>query len=363
MNNALKIIPPASNLEILHHAIEIIYHHLGFNTPPIIPFHSPAALCLVHDMVSGIIPKYFLDMQFNPDLSAYDSEIPDLFWKDLPLHEKTIDTALSSPKGIRIYPMRLDNLIVDAVNRATIGEKKINTILKSLFTFDNRWLAALTQKITWPSLFAFNHLSAWWQSKKNRQQYNMQHGLIPPFLDAIIATMTNALAIFCFKEFALFITLPKEIKLSNDHHPHATEGAAIVWQDETRSWFLNGILVPRFVVETPSLQLAQYVLKEKNVEVRKEMVKKIGYECLCEQLNTVCIDKKGNYELLLIEMEEATETYPGALVQFNSFCLFLKMNNPSTGAIHVEGVFPTCRTIEDALNWRNGTTERPIFLT
>jgi hypothetical protein len=41
------------------------------------------------------------------------------------------------------------------------------------------------------------------------------------------------------------------------------------------------------------------------------------------------------------------------------------MLNPSIGAIHIEGVHPSCRTVEQALSWRNGLKqyEEPQELT
>jgi len=39
------------------------------------------------------------------------------------------------------------------------------------------------------------------------------------------------------------------------------------------------------------------------------------------------------------------------------------MRNPSIGIFHVEGVDPSCDTVEKALNYRNGTDERPLVLT
>ena len=42
---------------------------------------------------------------------------------------------------------------------------------------------------------------------------------------------------------------------------------------------------------------------------------------------------------------------------------YLKMVNPSLGTYHIEGVHPDCRTVAEALMWRNGSAETPRQLT
>ena len=39
------------------------------------------------------------------------------------------------------------------------------------------------------------------------------------------------------------------------------------------------------------------------------------------------------------------------------------MLNPSIGIWHVEGVAPACLTVEQALNWRNQTADKPEVMT
>jgi len=44
---------------------------------------------------------------------------------------------------------------------------------------------------------------------------------------------------------------------------------------------------------------------------------------------------------------------------------YLKMLNPSISTWHIEGIHPDCKTIEQALAWRNGEDkyEKPEILT
>lgn len=93
------------------------------------------------------------------------------------------------------------------------------------------------------------------------------------------------------------------------------------------------------------------ILTEYNVDVRREIVRKIGIERVCSVLGAKCIDKEGNYELLVLYLKDGVRRP------------FLKMLNPSIGVYHIEGVHPSSATVKQALKWRNGTNETPIQLT
>jgi hypothetical protein len=88
------------------------------------------------------------------------------------------------------------------------------------------------------------------------------------------------------------------------------------------------------------------ILKETNVDVRRELIRKIGVERMIDKLSHKVIDSvkgKGNetiYELLSINFPDLPN------------CIYLKMLNPSIGCFHVEGVSRECKTVQQAINWR-----------
>ena len=96
---------------------------------------------------------------------------------------------------------------------------------------------------------------------------------------------------------------------------------------------------------------ALQTLKEKNAEVRREGIRKIGIERVCQKLKTKTLDIDGDYELMLLDLGDNRERP------------YLKMRNPSIGVYHIEGVAPNIKTVDEALNWRNGTKEKPAILT
>ena len=149
-----------------------------------------------------------------------------------------------------------------------------------------------------------------------------------------------------------FISERHNVCRLKDGRLHSEGSPAIQYPDGFSVWGLNGVRVSQEIAETPSDKLdSKLILKEKNAEIRREIVRKIGIERICKDLNAECVDKVGDYELLLLDLQDGRKRP------------YLKMTNPSIGCYHVEGVHPDCLTVENALNWRNGSSKRPIQLT
>jgi hypothetical protein len=125
------------------------------------------------------------------------------------------------------------------------------------------------------------------------------------------------------------------------HRLHCETGPAVAWPDGWGVYAIHGVRVPAWLVETPAADLdPRVILKEQNVEVRREIVRKVGIERVCQALGARCVDKQGDYELLLLDLQDGRQRP------------YLKMLNPSIGVWHVEGVHPDCQTVQQAINWR-----------
>jgi len=167
------------------------------------------------------------------------------------------------------------------------------------------------------------------------------------FIDAgcFISFMSYGLAIVCKR--------PRYIKTFKDRL-HCDDGPAIEWADGSRWYCLNGVRVPhQLITLSPGDFDPRIILMIENAEVRKEIVRKIGIENLISRLNGQLLDRWNGYELIKLNM-------PGMQI----VPVYLKMTNPSTGAIHVEGVPPEIATCREALSWRvEGTDWNPEQLT
>ena len=105
---------------------------------------------------------------------------------------------------------------------------------------------------------------------------------------------------------------------------------------------MNGIEVPEWLASQTTNQInPKEFAKIKNVEVRREFVRKIGMERILEHIPHKMLDKQGNYNLLLIDLGDEVGNWP-----------YLKMLNPSIGCWHLECVSQECTTIQEAINFR-----------
>jgi len=136
-----------------------------------------------------------------------------------------------------------------------------------------------------------------------------------------------------------------------DQRIHSYTGPAVLYRDGFAVYAFRSIRVPPAYTD-PALA-PHMVLHERNAELRRELVKKIGVKRLVEGLVAEPIDKWNDYELLKINV-------PGMRTQ----AVYLKMINPSTGDTHIEGVNPSVKTCKEALQWRLGGIEwDPDILT
>jgi hypothetical protein len=147
-----------------------------------------------------------------------------------------------------------------------------------------------------------------------------------------------------FKGLALISRRPKHVRCNGSGQLHCDGEAAIEWRDGWKLFYLNGVLVPKEVAVTPAESLdPAVILREGNVEVRREIVRKIGIERILQKLGGKIIDSWNGYELIVLNVP-GMRTKPA----------YLKMRNPSTGTFHVEGIPPRITTCGEALSWRVG---------
>ena len=145
---------------------------------------------------------------------------------------------------------------------------------------------------------------------------------------------------------------PERIEISGSGMLHCEQGPAAQFRDSCAVWALNGVAVPQWLVETPVEQIEpRRVVEIDNASIRREFVRKVGMERICHALSAACMDKQGDYELLLLDLGNGRRRP------------FLKMLNPSIGTWHIEGVDASCQTVDEALTWRNGTSVKPTILT
>lgn len=160
-------------------------------------------------------------------------------------------------------------------------------------------------------------------------------------------------ATILFENVAFVCIRPCSVHRNAAGDLHNENGMAIEWCDGYGEYSLNGVWVDESLVLTPAEKIdPATLLKEKNAEVRREIVRKVGIERVVAKLGAEVLDKQGEYELLLLDLKDGRKRE------------FLKMKNPSLkGVFHIEGVPPGTKTIKEALMFRNGIDAPPAVLT
>ena len=155
-----------------------------------------------------------------------------------------------------------------------------------------------------------------------------------------------------------------EIHNDDQDRLHNDNGPAVAWRDNWSIHCLGGVTVePEMLAMSP-----EQIMKVINAEQRMALIRRIGIDKMQDQLDHKVIDvlpwtpesrakyyeipdhMKNEYELLRIKME-------------NGEYDFLKMLNPSTAQIHIEGV-TSCGSVHDAYAFRVGDTQYdpPVFI-
>jgi hypothetical protein len=189
---------------------------------------------------------------------------------------------------------------------------------------------------------------AWMRAGSDRQMHaGFETGLLP-----FVAAYEAGLWLFWITDCKIIALSRPSLQLQAKQL-HCEDGPAVCWPEgEDNYFYLNGVHVPRELVETPARELdPRTLLRERNAQVRREIVRKVGIERVCDALEARSLDQAGDYELLLLDLQDG-RTRP-----------FLKMKNPSLGVYHIEGVAPECQTVAEALAWRNQSDVPPSVLT
>ncbi len=146
-----------------------------------------------------------------------------------------------------------------------------------------------------------------------------------------------------FEKLALVCEKPTAIHRNERGQLHKDGSLALAHSDGWGVYALNGVRMKPEYVLTPEEKINPMdVLKEENADQRRELIRKVGIGRMKAALPHKTMDKRGDYELLSINLGEGA---PDAR--------YLQMVNPSIGVLHLEGVAPECDTIEKSLNWRN----------
>ena len=125
---------------------------------------------------------------------------------------------------------------------------------------------------------------------------------------------------------------------------------ALLFRDGYCLWMLNGVSVPKYLVETPEGKLdIEFFKKETNADIKAEFIRKYGIQRMLSLGEKMC-DASNSKNKWYVDSEY--ELYNMGKIFNRERAVFLKMKNLTTGTYHVEGVDPSCGTVEEALKYR-----------
>ena len=128
---------------------------------------------------------------------------------------------------------------------------------------------------------------------------------------------------------------------------HNETGKAVEYADGWGWYSLNGVMMkPEYVLTPAEKTTPETVLAEKNVDIRRELIRKVGVQRMLSRGQE--IDHCGTYKLI-----DMSPVLTGI-----RYAPHLLMRNPSVDDTwHLEGVGPECHTVQEAINWRAGNIE------
>lgn len=150
----------------------------------------------------------------------------------------------------------------------------------------------------------------------------------------------------------ILVDRPTLISTNSNGDLHCGDGPALTYPS-FNLYALNGVDMSgaEFVISEKNIDVER-VLSIKNAEQRMQAIKLIGLEKFIDQLECETIASLDEYTLLSISMEGISRPY-------------LKMINPSSGEVHIEGIDEDhASTIEQALAWKLRQTKykRPLAI-
>ncbi|RMG36641.1 MAG: hypothetical protein D6732_08030 [Methanobacteriota archaeon] len=105
-------------------------------------------------------------------------------------------------------------------------------------------------------------------------------------------------------------------------------------------YYYHDLELPKYLGSTPKAEWKpEWVLSEKNTEVRRVILEVLGYEKVIEALEMKKISEWREYELYELDLPDEP-------------LHLLKMVCPSTGRVYVEGVPPNITDAEEARKWQ-----------
>lgn len=158
--------------------------------------------------------------------------------------------------------------------------------------------------------------------------------------------MGHAGWIFPYEQVCIICNRPIKVSLDDQHQLHAEGSYALLYEDGYGLYFSHGVAVPKQYGQFPAERWkAEWILSERNAELRRILIQGIGYNRICAELDASELDEWQEYTL--VKLDHVIDDIDGKPL------MFVKMTCPSTQFTHIIRVPPTMTTARAAIRWVN----------
>lgn len=277
-------------------------------------------------------------------------------------------TKLTEKQIEKMYEYR-DEGIKIARDTTPINHSKLEEDVKSLYSecglnsdLNFKYYPFFEEFFKDSSIYSSIYSSIWWgQYNINWLKYYEYYNNVIGFkvknqklLNLLISISKNSHILFFFKDLVVVIERPVRIEMEGNQL-HSFNKMAVEYSNGNGFYLCHNVKMPEKYIKTPSDKISvNTILKEENVEVRRELLRKVGIENFIAKSKAKVLDSLDDYVLYKVKLGK------------DKFGNYLKMKNPSLdNTFHFEGVSNECDTVEKALAWRDSEVEyiKPISLS
>lgn len=268
--------------------------------------------------------------------------------------------------GLATGPEFDESLVLSLINQCRAPYNLPSFSRAQMTIYDSPITARLQEKdIAAHNAFYGQHDINWLQfymSFRNEIGLVQETELIVPLFE-----LTKHIGWFWMNEERVIVTRrPKSCHMINKANNvkvlHNPTGLALEYADGTGVYSLNGIRIPKsyqYIITDRQNLTAEKVLSIKNTEIRTEAMKLLGLEQFYASLNKTVIEHKVydnrpglEYDLVKFSLDEG-----------QNYRIYLKGTCPSSGKGFFEAVHPDCKTVDQALAWREeGSIDIPYVM-
>ncbi|MEL7244673.1 MAG: DUF6745 domain-containing protein [Cyanobacteria bacterium J06573_2] len=157
---------------------------------------------------------------------------------------------------------------------------------------------------------------------------------------------------FPFQGICFICDCPIKLSFNQENRLHGDGQPAIEHADGYKVYANSGVLLPEKYGITPTSEWrSEWLLSERNAELRRVLVQGVGYNRICEELGAEELDSWEEYSLFKIKNYIEVDEWGSE--DDNEPMHLLKMTCPSTGHIHFLRVPPNIDSAKESIRWVN----------